>query len=136
MMNQETYVKVHDLRRQGWTIGEIAAETGFHPETISIYLKSEEPPTRRRVPDTALVMNARWRQRVTTLRIGGLSEFRCNRVWVGHWLVGNSRSSNMMAKALSAGFQRTAHRCLPRPVGSRDLITRCRHLIAACSLGK
>lgn len=55
---------------------------------------------------------------------GGLSEFRCNRVWVGHWLVGNSRSSNMMAKALSAGFQRTAHRCLPRPVGSRDLITR------------
>jgi Transposase len=66
----------------------------------------------------------------------GLSEFRCNRVWVGHWLVGNSRSSNMMAKALSAGFQRTAHRCLPRPVGSRDLITRYRHLIAACSLGK
>ena len=54
----------------------------------------------------------------------GLSEFRCNRVWVGHWLLGNSRSSNMMAKALSAGFQRTAHRCLPRPVGSRDLITR------------
>ena len=47
----------------------------------------------------------------------GLSDFRCNRVWVGHWLVGNSRSSNMMAKALSAGFQRTDHRCLPRPVG-------------------
>lgn len=64
MMNQETYVKVHDLRKQGWTIGEIAAETGFHPETISIQLKSEEPPTRRRVPDTALVMNARWKQRI------------------------------------------------------------------------
>ena len=26
MMNQETYVKVPDLRRQGWTIGEIAAD--------------------------------------------------------------------------------------------------------------
>ncbi len=67
MMNQETYVKVHDLRKQGWTIGEIAAETGFHPETISIYLKSEEPPTRRRVPDTALVMNARWKERIEGL---------------------------------------------------------------------
>lgn len=67
MMNQETYVKVHDLRRQGWTIGEIAAETGFHPATISIYLKSEEPPTRRRVPDEALVMNARWKQRIEGL---------------------------------------------------------------------
>ena len=67
MMNQETYVKVHELRKQGWTIGEIAAETGFHPETISIQLKSEEPPMRRRVPDTALVMNARWKQRIEGL---------------------------------------------------------------------
>jgi len=67
MMNQETYVKVHDLRRQGWTISEIAAETGFHPETISIRLRSEEPPTRRRVPDAALVMNARWRERIGAL---------------------------------------------------------------------
>jgi hypothetical protein len=51
MMNQEMFVKVHDLRRQDWTIAEIAEETGFHPETISIRLRSEEPPTRRRVPD-------------------------------------------------------------------------------------
>ena len=67
MMNQETYVKVHDLRRQGWTIGEIAAETWFHPETISIYRKADGPPTRRRVPDKALVMNARWKERVAAL---------------------------------------------------------------------
>jgi transposase len=67
MMNQETYVKVHDLRKQGWTIGEIAAETGFHPETISIQLKSDEPPTLRRVPDAALVMNARWKERIEGL---------------------------------------------------------------------
>jgi transposase len=45
MMNQETYVKIKQLREQGWTIAEIAAETGFHPETISIRLKAGEPPT-------------------------------------------------------------------------------------------
>ena len=44
MMNQETYVRVHELHKQGWTIGEIAAETGFHPETISIQLRSDGPP--------------------------------------------------------------------------------------------
>jgi transposase len=67
MINEETYVKVQDLRRQGWTIAEIAEETGFHPETISIRLRSEEPPTRRRVPDESLVMNARWKERIATL---------------------------------------------------------------------
>ena len=39
MMNQETYVKLEDLHRQGWTIREIAAETGFHPATIAKRLK-------------------------------------------------------------------------------------------------
>ena len=34
MMNQENYVRVHELRKQGWTLDEIAAETGFHPATI------------------------------------------------------------------------------------------------------
>jgi transposase len=67
MMNQETYVRIKHLREQGWTIGEIAEETGFHPETISIHLKSEGPPTRRRVPDEVLVMNARWKERVAAL---------------------------------------------------------------------
>jgi lambda repressor-like predicted transcriptional regulator len=67
MMNQETYVRVHELRKQGWTIAEIAAETGFHPETISIQLRSDGPPTRRQVPDGALVMNAFWKERVATL---------------------------------------------------------------------
>lgn len=46
MMNQETYVKLEDLRKQGWTIKEIAAETGYHPATISKWLR-EGPPTRR-----------------------------------------------------------------------------------------
>lgn len=66
-MNQETYVKVQDLRKQGWTLEEIAAETGFHPSTISQRLKADGPPTKRRVPDSSLVMNARWRERIATL---------------------------------------------------------------------
>ena len=41
-----------------------------------------------------------------------------------------------MAKALRAGFHLIAHRVRPVPVGSRDLVTRYRHLIAACSEGK
>lgn len=40
MMNQEKYVRVHELRKQGWTLGEIAAETGFHPATISKQLRA------------------------------------------------------------------------------------------------
>ncbi|GAA2176293.1 hypothetical protein GCM10009784_22180 [Arthrobacter parietis] len=40
------------------------------------------------------------------------------------------------AKAFKAGFQRTAHRVLPAPVGSRDRVTRWRHFSAACSVGK
>ena len=80
MMNQETYVKVHELRKQGWTLDEIAAETGFHPSTISQHLKAEGPPAGRQVPDSALVMNAFWKQRIATLidtypRLLGVSVF-------------------------------------------------------------
>ena len=67
MMNQETYVYVKDLRQQGWTIAEIASETGFHPATISAYLKADGPPAGRSVSDETLVLNARWRARIESL---------------------------------------------------------------------
>jgi transposase len=67
MMNQESYVRVHELRRQGWTLGEIAAETGFHPATIAKQLKADGPAAGRQVPDEALVMNARWQARIGEL---------------------------------------------------------------------
>jgi transposase-like protein len=47
------------------TLDEIAAETGFHPSTISQQLKADGPPVSRRVPDSALVINAFWEQRIT-----------------------------------------------------------------------
>lgn len=82
MMNQETYVNIKDLREQGWTIAEIAEETGWHPATVSKYLKQGPPPPRRSAPDAAKVMTARWAERVATLieehpRLLGVSVWRC-----------------------------------------------------------
>ena len=39
MMTQETYVNINDLHKQGWTIQEIADETGWHRTTVSQRLK-------------------------------------------------------------------------------------------------
>ena len=82
MMNQETFVNIKDLREQGWTIKEIAAGTGFHPATVSKYLKQGPPPARREAPDSARVMNARWCERVRSLieahpMLLGISVLRC-----------------------------------------------------------
>ena len=46
------------------------------------------------------------------------------------------RPSKVIANALRASFQRMTHRALPRPVGSRERVTRYRHFNAACSVGK
>src|SRR5512138_651593 len=66
MLNQEDYVKVLDLHRQGWSNKEIAAELGYHPATIAKHLKGG-PPQRRAVPDDERVMSTRWRSRVGQL---------------------------------------------------------------------
>jgi len=67
MMTQETYVKIKSLREQGWTLGEIAEVTGFHPATISNHLRNGGPPEHRQVADELLVMNAHWQERIATL---------------------------------------------------------------------
>ncbi len=64
MMNQETYVNVNDLHKQGWTICEIAETTGWHRTTVSKYLR-EGPPTAR--AGEASVMTDRWRSRIDAL---------------------------------------------------------------------
>jgi transposase len=63
-MNQETYVNVNDLHKQGWTIAEIAEETGWHRSTISKYLRAGPPTARAREP---LVMTDRWRSKIDTM---------------------------------------------------------------------
>src|SRR5699024_364638 len=64
MMNQENYVNVNDLHMQGWTISEIAAETGWHRSTVSKYLK-QGPPTRR--VSEPVVMTQFWRSRIASM---------------------------------------------------------------------
>ena len=80
MMNQETYVKIEELKKQGWTNKEIAEETGFHPATIAKHLAAGGPPVRRAVPDEMLVMNQHWQDRIEQLitkwpRLLGISVF-------------------------------------------------------------
>jgi IS30 family transposase len=58
---------VHDLKRQGWTNREIAAELGFHPATIAKWLRTDGPPVRPVVPDEARVMTVRWQARLAAL---------------------------------------------------------------------
>lgn len=64
MMNQENYVNVNDLRKQGWTISEIAEETGWHRSTVSKYLKAGPPEPRA---TEATVMTNTWRTKIDTL---------------------------------------------------------------------
>jgi transposase len=66
MLNQEEYVKVLDLHRQGWSNKEIAVELGYHPATIAKHLRAG-PPSGRVVPDEDRVMNRRWQQRIDRL---------------------------------------------------------------------
>ena len=61
MMSQENYVNINDLHTQGWTILEIAEQTGWHRTTVSKYLKEGPPPATR--PTEATVMTERWQQR-------------------------------------------------------------------------
>jgi hypothetical protein len=53
------------LRRQGWTITDIAAAVGRHPDTVAKWLKAGGPPVRRRVAET--VIDQRWARRVEEL---------------------------------------------------------------------
>jgi transposase len=65
MMTQEEFMDVVALRRQGWTITDIAAEVGRHPDTISKWLRAGGPPARRQVADT--VIDQRWAGRIEEL---------------------------------------------------------------------
>jgi hypothetical protein len=46
MLTQEKYMDVVALRKQGWTIGQIAESVGHHPATVSSWLKRGPPPRR------------------------------------------------------------------------------------------
>jgi transposase len=68
MMTQEEYVnEVLALKRQGKTITEIAAELGYHPATISKWLKKGGPPAARGIAAGERVIEERWAARIAQL---------------------------------------------------------------------
>jgi hypothetical protein len=67
MMTQEEYMNVKALHAGGWTIKQIAEHLGFHPQTVSGWLKNGGPPPKRTVPENELVIDERWRARIAAL---------------------------------------------------------------------
>ena len=65
MMTQENYVKIKELHAQGWTIREIAAETGWHRTTVSDRLKNGPPLEQRAAAPS--VMTDDWRERIEVM---------------------------------------------------------------------
>jgi transposase len=67
MMTQEEYMNVKALHARGWTIKQIAEHLGFHPATVSWWLKNGGPPSKRSIPEEDLVIDARWQTRIAGL---------------------------------------------------------------------
>ena len=67
MMTQEEYMNVKALHAGGWTIKQIAEHLGFHPATVSWWLKNGGPPPKRSVPAEDLVIGPRWQARIDQL---------------------------------------------------------------------
>ena len=67
MLTQEEYMDVLKLHRQGFTIAEIADELGYHPATISRWIKDGGPPPARESDRSELVIDHFWSDRVKAL---------------------------------------------------------------------
>jgi len=67
MMTQEEWMDVRALRAAGWTITQIAAHVGYHPATVSGWLKRGGPPARRATAVEDLLIDDRWRARIGEL---------------------------------------------------------------------
>jgi transposase len=66
MMTQEEFMDVMAMKRQGLSIKEIAAETGYHPSTITNWLKNGGP-TEKRSRVASAVIDERWSARIAEL---------------------------------------------------------------------
>lgn len=67
MLTQEEYMDVVALRAQGFTIAEIAEDLGYHPATISRWLKAGGPPPAREVDRSLLLVDDWWATRIDQL---------------------------------------------------------------------
>jgi len=55
------------MRRQGWSINEIAHDLGYHPATVSKWLKTGGPPAARTLTTSERVVDGRWGKRIAEL---------------------------------------------------------------------
>ena len=60
-------MNVKALHAGGWTIKQIAEHLGFHPATVSWWLKNGGPPPKRSVPAEDLVIGPRFQARIAQL---------------------------------------------------------------------
>ncbi len=67
MMTREEFMRVQTLHAAGWTIRQIAEHVGYHPATVSGWLKNGGPPSTRRAPAAEVVIDERWRARIAGL---------------------------------------------------------------------
>lgn len=66
-MTQEEWMDVKALRAAGWTIGQIAEHVGYHPQTVSGWLRRGGPPGKRSVPVADQTVDEQWRTRIAGL---------------------------------------------------------------------
>ena len=67
MMTQEEYMNLMALRRQGLTYAEIADALGYHPATVSSWIRRGGPPPARTIAATEKVIDERWAARIREL---------------------------------------------------------------------
>src|SRR5919199_850962 len=67
MMTQEEYMNLMALRRQGLTYAEIAEALGYHPATVSSWVRRGGPPPARTIDPTEKVIDERWAARIAEL---------------------------------------------------------------------
>jgi transposase len=67
MMTQEEFMDVQSLHAAGWTIRQIAEHAGYHPATVSDWLRNGGPPPKRATPVEELVIDERWQTRIAGL---------------------------------------------------------------------
>lgn len=60
-------MEVQVLRSAGWSIRQIAEHVGYHPATVSSWLKAGGPPAKRSTPVDGQIIDERWRARIAGL---------------------------------------------------------------------
>ena len=67
MLTREEYMDLLAMKRQGMTLKEMAERLGYHPQTVSGWLRRGGPPAKRSASHDVGVLDERWRRRLEEL---------------------------------------------------------------------